>query len=485
MYILLSAVLTILLNLPVSLFCDDEIKLCEEVLHPGAKIAIVSYSNKNISALATRVYLKKYAKKWGYDLFHYHIPIDSSRSQSWNNITMLQNHMNTNQYEWIAWFDSEIFITDQEYSLDSIINRYGTAKTLIAQKSVYSNLILDANLFLIRPGSLNSNLLNNAKIILQEKETSWDQTFSSVLKNEKTAFIAQRKILCGIDYGEAIANDQFLNNGSKSLLWTQKDFATNLRYLSFAEREKRLDALSKLFYPNYQNESTPCDTVIHPDAKIAVISLSTPQPDRQAFASITKEYLKEYCQKWGYDFFYYDDIIDPLRHPAWSKIPALQTHLGGDKYDWLVWLDDDILITNPNITLTEILNKAPSEKNLIAQQDCNKDILFNTGAFAIRNCEDSKKFLHTTISIDFLIKTQWTRNWEQNAMCYVATLDDYLNKILITNFKAFQSYFIPDNPLWFTEKHLAWDPEDFAAHMCSLTNTQRINFIKNFLKKTV
>jgi hypothetical protein len=72
------------------------------------------------------------------------------------------------------------------------------------------------------------------------------------------------------------------------------------------------------------------------------------------FGAVTASLKRDYCQKHGYDFIEDDSKTDMTRHLAWSKIPAILEYL--PKYDYLVWMDADTLIMNPEKRLEEFRN---------------------------------------------------------------------------------------------------------------------------------
>ncbi len=68
-----------------------------------------------------------------------------------------------------------------------------------------------------------------------------------------------------------------------------------------------------------------------------------------------------YCQLHGYT-----NIIEPNalytklyhRKPHWDRIPALLRHL--PSFDWILYLDADILVTNASVRVEDLLDRALS-----------------------------------------------------------------------------------------------------------------------------
>lgn len=70
------------------------------------------------------------------------------------------------------------------------------------------------------------------------------------------------------------------------------------------------------------------------------------------YADLNKQ---AYCKKHNYDLFLYHKSLDPSRHPAWSKILAVEKHIGD--YKWLLWIDSDALIMNSNIKIESLIDQ--------------------------------------------------------------------------------------------------------------------------------
>lgn len=128
--------------------------------------------------------------------------------------------------------------------------------------------------------------------------------------------------------------------------------------------------------------------------KIAIVRLSV-RPEN-SFAEETFKVLKVYAKKWGYDIFNYEYLINETRLPYWNKVSALLKHLGDGRYNWLVWLDDDVVITDHKKPLTFFIENAGENKDFITTADALDTCLLDTGIMFFRNIEWSKRFLEET-----------------------------------------------------------------------------------------
>ena len=95
---------------------------------------------------------------------------------------------------------------------------------------------------------------------------------------------------------------------------------------------------------------------------ICICSLS----DRSWLYNMTKPNLEKYCHKWDIDFKFCDKVLDHNRAPAWSKLLFVRKIINYNLYDWVIWIDDDILLTDFNKDIKDFIT---GDKNIILQYD--------------------------------------------------------------------------------------------------------------------
>eukprot|EP00250_Pteridium_aquilinum_P012257 c20603_g1_i3 orf=99-1166(-) len=101
-----------------------------------------------------------------------------------------------------------------------------------------------------------------------------------------------------------------------------------------------------------------------------------------------------YTQRHGYEFIDASDTLDPSRPPSWSKILAVRKHL--PNFDWVFWNDVDSLVTNPEISLEDIIDSVVGSmgRNFTPDLIITTDVTgVNAGMFFFRNTEWSMRFL--------------------------------------------------------------------------------------------
>jgi hypothetical protein len=137
--------------------------------------------------------------------------------------------------------------------------------------------------------------------------------------------------------------------------------------------------------------------------KIAVCSLYINDWYRE-IVKYGKKTLDLYCEKHGYYFIYEteemkDNVFvkfresEPHRDIPWYKIKLLQKISEQEsEFEFVVWIDADATICNPDITLESFIEKyLTPDKDILLGRDPNSSL--NTGVMFIRNTEFSRKLL--------------------------------------------------------------------------------------------
>lgn len=80
------------------------------------------------------------------------------------------------------------------------------------------------------------------------------------------------------------------------------------------------------------------------------------------------------------------------RPPAWYKLLAMLRHLSTSQYDYLLYMDMDAIIMNPDVTLEGIISLSQPHQDFIMTTDWSG---INTGIWLAKNTEFTKWFLST------------------------------------------------------------------------------------------
>ena len=214
--------------------------------------------------------------------------------------------------------------------------------------------------------------------------------------------------------------------------------------------------------------------------KLLFCSLS----DRPNISKVNYDHLKEYCDKHDYKLVLENKSLDKNRHQSWSKINLIQREMKyNTDYDYIVWIDDDILITDKNKKFEEFINEYPNE-NVFISEDGEKSYPMNCGVMVCKNNDNTKKYLSYIWN---LCETKYPEhkfgpNWEQ---CVITK--DYLETNLMNpNEKPFIKI-IPYNTIQTFQRdqpynNMDWKLGCFSAHFCGMPDEKKISYRNDILK---
>ncbi len=207
-------------------------------------------------------------------------------------------------------------------------------------------------------------------------------------------------------------------------------------------------------------------TAVCTKSSIAMVTIST--PNRAIFAQYTLQSFRSYAERWGYDFYCLQDSLDASRPVPWSKILAVKNLLS--KYDWVVWIDDDVFITNPTKSLKFFIEKCPDSTELIFtthREFAQRFDDVNSGVFCVKNTPFGQEFLNKVWAIgNDRYNEEGGSLLDQSAIIELLRDPLYLNSPLIAKMPArtMQSIltllYKGDQ-----DDYGQWQPGDFCAHM--------------------
>ncbi|KAI0513939.1 hypothetical protein KFK09_009971 [Dendrobium nobile] len=165
--------------------------------------------------------------------------------------------------------------------------------------------------------------------------------------------------------------------------------------------------------------------------KIAMVSLSLEEISdgvgrptrRRSFRGVMAAVggnKRAYAARMGYDFVDAHDLVDPGRPPSWSKIVAVRSQL--PSHDWVFWNDADTVVTNPDISLENILGAVigqadfETSPDLVVTEDVNG---INAGVFFVRRSKWSENFLETWWNLTSFVQFGSTKSGDNDALKYL------------------------------------------------------------------
>jgi hypothetical protein len=196
--------------------------------------------------------------------------------------------------------------------------------------------------------------------------------------------------------------------------------------------------------------------------KICIVSVS----DRKELYSRSFSIFQSYAEQHGYELRLHLEALDKERHPSWSKIPALRLALQEGSFDYIVWMDDDIVITNPEIPLSHFIDKYNFRKSsacVLVSGDIPTEpsTWMNCGIFFTK--AKSPKTLALLASAwaygDLCPITKQHVSWEQEAFNFLYRFGER---------EAFQIVPLPNfqaTARFQADPSLIWKPGFFAIHL--------------------
>lgn len=109
------------------------------------------------------------------------------------------------------------------------------------------------------------------------------------------------------------------------------------------------------------------------------------------YTQVTRRRLRNYCNLHGYAFLPFDQKVDPSRALYWQKVSAIRNAMKSNQYDAVVWMDDDIYVTNMQTKIEHFLEAADGDVLI-----CN-EVAFpmNAGLLVFRNTPRGRRMLET------------------------------------------------------------------------------------------
>jgi len=190
--------------------------------------------------------------------------------------------------------------------------------------------------------------------------------------------------------------------------------------------------------------------------KFAVCSLVLGDEYKKRMSLCTKT-QEAHANRHGYTRITDESCWDVSRPCPWSKIRLLQKYL--TEYDYLFWIDADVMIMNPDRKIEDFIDLLPADKFLFIGQDLNN---LNSGVFVIRNCPLAREFLEDAWALEQYTHHPW---WEQAAFIHLWKTPKYRPFIEILPRKYISIMNAYD---YLIDRVVFWRPGDWAIHFAGL-----------------
>jgi hypothetical protein len=183
--------------------------------------------NKNITA---------YADKYGYT-YKYISNYPSDINTYWKKIFIVRDELQTNQYDYVMWLDTDTIILNFDFNLNTLINSYN-ADLFLIDDNIFPKQQINAGVFIIKNTSIGKSYINdiissynnltciksNSKILKGIwGGTCYEQGQMNIVLNSNNEYLLNCTVLpreiffCGTDISNCFPN-QFLFHyyGTKS-----------------------------------------------------------------------------------------------------------------------------------------------------------------------------------------------------------------------------------------------------------------------------
>lgn len=216
----------------------------------------------------------------------------------------------------------------------------------------------------------------------------------------------------------------------------------------------------------------------------ADVAIVTSYPRRwEHLAAVTNALKEQYASKWGYHFFSDCSDVYATEGPkvgtpilGFIKLDMLLYYL--QKYETVVWIDADALITNRNIQIEDFLIRRP-DKDVILGYDNNG---FHSTVIFARNTPTARDYLHAanTIGRQFFIGHPWH---EMEALRYFWLAPNYHDRVGFFSAKEIcpilKPAYAPHLPMSIGREY-AWAPGDWLLHLSALPDAKRLELAQLF-----
>lgn len=251
--------------------------------------------------------------------------------------------------------------------------------------------------------------------------------------------------------------------------------------------DRVFDEFIKIGFHQIEKIKEPtCDNMYHyvfvreaPKEKVLICSLS----DRPLLSKPMFDQLEEYCNLHKYKCVLETELLTRSRAPSWSKILLLQREMKNNPdIDLIVWIDDDILITNKIIKIEELIENYEFNKVLVSE-----DVVwspFNCGVLVCKNNQDTYDyFTHIWDLCEKYPEKKFSGLWEQDIMVKDCQLTSVMNPnepmpVTIIPHNIIQSFY-RDHDLPANKK---WKLGHFAAHFTGMSLEKRIEKRNEIIK---
>ena len=221
-------------------------------------------------------------------------------------------------------------------------------------------------------------------------------------------------------------NFEILETGHSTTLKRKNNACINEKVKEFINLKNQWANFKNYNFLKYVSEQLPKErmpenkfSAYNTGQKIAIVSLYTKEISDYAVHS--ENSIKEYCEKQNYTFYIYREKLEKESSPNWSKAQALLNHINDHEY--IIWMDSDTLIFNPNKKLEDIINKA-SKKFILATEDIGRNSMLNSGVLFFKSHNYTKNLIKRWRDFSGDKSSLYSSGGDQEILCSILKKSD-------------------------------------------------------------
>ena len=220
--------------------------------------------------------------------------------------------------------------------------------------------------------------------------------------------------------------------------------------------------------------------------KICFVTLH--DKDYQPLADLSwNQNKKLYCEKHGHDYVVgHSETKQYLGFRKIFLIEHLMSDPNYDKYEWFFWTGCDVLITNFNLNLEDLID---DNYHFLISKDCHN---INADVFLVKNSKQGRDYIKFIASKFEECKDR--RNaagdkWEEQQVM-IDHLDQFKDIIKFIPQKKFNAipwgiYNIPKIPMDVYGNSGEWEKGDFIFHYPGANLQQRLEVFPRYLEEVI
>lgn len=220
------------------------------------------------------------------------------------------------------------------------------------------------------------------------------------------------------------------------------------------------------------------------------IAIITSENRTESYIRLHDSNFQKYARLHDYDYFRMDNCSKSQSTTYWCKIVKVQTILNSMKYDYVVWVDSDVIVTDMTKTIDELIRHT-GEKDIIAGVDYGQDLFFkelvvNAGVFMIKNSVRGRQFIDQCLkelsNRPYCIKNgkeqgDWAGIcYEQGIMNLLISTTFQKDTFLDVSSKYICNYLPPVDDRYYTHNVPA-----FLLHLAGSDNMTRLRCFERFV----